>query len=266
MVKKRVKLSEIDGILGKECGNCNEWRSLNYYYKHVKGLGGVKSVCINCEKIYAVNNKKRIKKYKKEYTDKHKEEQKNRRRKSYLNNKEKQKEYNRQWKENNKEKQKEYRRNSYENNKTNIVEYIKKWRKENHEKFKIQKQRRKTLIKELRSDWTLEEKEKTWSFFNNVCALTGETNNIHPDHAIPVSIGHGGTFYGNMYPLCAKLNISKNNNNIFTWFNENKDRFHLSQKRFDILIEYLASLNEMTINEYKNYVFWCHNNPKKRIG
>ena len=97
-------------------------------------------------------------------------------------------------------------------------------------------------------------------YFDRRCALTGETD-ITEEHAIPLSIGHGGTIHGNMWPLCKRLNSSKYNKNIFEWFEANRQRFELSQAKFDRLIEWLAAANDMTVEEYRDFVYWCHANP-----
>ena len=79
---------------------------------------------------------------------------------------------------------------------------------------------------------------------------------------MPISIGHGGTTYGNMWPLCIRLNSSKHNKNIFDWFETNRQRLELSQDKFDTLIKYLADANGKTVEEYRGYVYWCHENPR----
>jgi hypothetical protein len=62
--------------------------------------------------------------------------------------------------------------------------------------------------------------------------------------------------------MTEKLNRSKFTNNIFEWFETNRQRFELSQEKFDRLIEWLASANAMTVEEYRDYVYWCHANPR----
>lgn len=91
--------------------------------------------------------------------------------------------------------------------------------------------------------------------------LTGESV-YHLDHVIPLTAGHGGTTYENIVPLRADLNISKHNACIFKWFADNRERFDLSQRKFDELIEYLADINEVTTKEYEEFVYWCHDNPR----
>jgi 5-methylcytosine-specific restriction endonuclease McrA len=137
----------------------------------------------------------------------------------------------------------------------------KKYYANNKEKFKINTLNRLARKKLLINDFTFEECEDIINTFGG-CALTGSSDNLHLDHVIPLASGHGGTTYGNMIPLRGDLNISKNDRNIFEWFEGNRQRFELSQEKFDRLVEWLASANAMTVEEYRTYVYWCHDNPR----
>lgn len=97
--------------------------------------------------------------------------------------------------------------------------------------------------------------------FKGRCALT-EGTDIQLDHVIPIKTGHGGTTKENMITLSKEINQSKHTSNIFEWFEDNQERFSLSQSKFDALIEYLAGINEMTTKEYRAYVDWCFDNPQ----
>jgi hypothetical protein len=98
--------------------------------------------------------------------------------------------------------------------------------------------------------------------FNLSCAITGKKGELHADHVIPLSTGWGGTTKENITPLLSEINLSKHDNNIFEWFEANRQRFKLSQERFDTLIDYLSSANGMTVEDYHDYVYWCHANPR----
>jgi hypothetical protein len=128
--------------------------------------------------------------------------------------------------------------------------------------MKLAFQKRAARKRNLIDDLTKNDLSLIMYKFNNQCALTGADNNLHLDHVIPLSIGRGGTYLGNIIPLRGDLNLSKNNHNIFEWFEANRQRFELSQDRFDNLIAWLASANAMTVEEYRDYVYWCHANPR----
>ncbi|PEU21321.1 hypothetical protein CN526_26940 [Bacillus wiedmannii] len=255
---KRVKLEErvIDGVMmvGKECTKCGEWKPLESgFRKNNKGLGRKLSVCKKCERKYK-------RKYYEENKEKNKEKESAYKRKYYEENKEKVLAHTRKWKEENKERVLEYKRKYYEENKEKELARASKWQEENKDKVKMRSQRRRARKKALPATWTLEQKEEMMEYFDRRCALTGETD-ITEEHAIPLSIGHGGTVHGNMWTLCSRLNSSKYNKNIFEWFEANRQRFELSQAKFDRLIAWLAAANEMTVEEYRDYVYWCHANP-----
>jgi hypothetical protein len=139
-----------------------------------------------------------------------------------------------------------------------LNEYLKK----HPEYAKVHLNKRRARKVNLPDTLTVEEYEIALEYFGRSCALTGQTVDLEQEHAIPISIGHGGTAFENCYPMANGLNQSKNNNNIFEWFEANRQRFELSQERFDKLIAWLASANAMTIEEYRDHVYWCHANPR----
>lgn len=160
----------------------------------------------------------------------------------------------------------EYHRERLRNHRIDNPGYYREWerknREDNPEICRMKSQRRRALIAKLPSDESIEQRIKVWKDFGNSCALTGEQTDITADHAIPLNAGHGGTNYGNMYPLNGRLNYSKNDRHLYEWFDANKNRFNLEQSCFNALIEYLADANEMTAQEYRKYVDWCFDNPR----
>jgi len=171
-------------------------------------------------------------------------------------------ERNRSYREENRDSVLERKRKYQEENRTSIAEYKRKHYEENPHVESIRRQRRRARKSALPDTLTKEQLEEITDRFHGGCALTGCTEGTHLDHVIPVVIGHGGTTLQNMIPLRADLNSSKNARCIFDWFYDVKDRFKLSQTKFDELIEYLAHINGMTANKYEDYVRWCHDNQR----
>ncbi|WP_221930194.1 hypothetical protein [Melghirimyces algeriensis] len=97
--------------------------------------------------------------------------------------------------------------------------------------------------------------------FNDCCALSG-VNNISLDHFIALKTGHGGTVIGNVYPLCRLLNSSKGDMNPFEWVKRNGVRERIDIKRFNTLVEYLAEQNGLTVDEFRDFVYWAYENPR----
>jgi hypothetical protein len=219
--KRQIPLSIQDGLIGKECSKCGEWKNLSEYRERKKYRGGRNSECRECEKIYAL-----IK---------------------YEANKEECLENNRKW---------------YKENRVKVNERNREYYNSDPEKFLLKEHKRLARKSSLPDTLTNRQYTKTLEYFGNACALTGKTENLEKEHAIPLSIGHGGTTFGNCYPMANGMNQSKGNKNIFEWFEANRQRFELSQERFDNLIAYLASANAMTVEEYRDYVYWCHANQR----
>lgn len=242
---------------GRTCTYCYEYKPYNEYYPKKNGYMGFTSRCKECDSIKG-----------KEYR---------------RNNPEKERERSRRYYEENREeiliKDKIYR----EENSEYIKEYRRKFRKENPDKMRYHEQNRSPEAKEARREWrkqyyrdnpdkwsqyklnrrarelslpnTLTECEikEIHSLFNG-CSLSDEKDDIHLDHFIPLSTGYGGTFKGNMIPLHSELNLSKGSQNPFEWV---KWKEGIDLDKFDRVVEYLAEINGMTYDEYKDYVYQC---------
>jgi len=137
-------------------------------------------------------------------------------------------------------------------NKERISNYKSIWRRVNSDKVNISNQRRKARLRELPHDFTASEEKEMLNYFRNTCCLSGSKENIQLDHALPLSKG-GGTIKQNMIPLNATLNASKMDSNLFEWYENNKERFNLSDEKFYKTIKYLADMNDMDIDDYVDY-------------
>jgi hypothetical protein len=260
---KRVKYYENDGceIVAKVCTKCSKVKELDGYSKKKGCLGGRLSYCKSCEARYRQENKERradnLRKWRKENEDHV--------RKYYEANKEREADRTRKWYESNREHVTEYNRKYREENKELRAETCRKWQRNNPDKSAMNKQRYRARKAGLPDDFTSAQQSKVIASFNNACALTGDTS-WSWDHAIPINSGHGGTTFNNMYPLRGDLNSSKGDRNIFDWYYANSQRFNLDREKFNSLIAYLADLNEMTPEEYREHVYFCHENSNEIGG
>jgi len=280
-------------IVAKNCRECNVLKMLGDFSTRKQNFGGVRSSCKICEikssRKWRENNPEKVQEYNckwrkdnPEYMHKwyntNKESVSEYSRNWYIVNRDRVKENTRKWRKdnpekylkiqqkyitNNREKLVEYRRNWYEINKERRLKYLRDWYQANPEKLILKTQKRRARKRSLPNDLTIDQQSKILSTFNGGCALTRDITDIHWDHVIPLSTGHGGTSYRNMIPLYGRLNESKQGSNIFEWFTANREHFNLEQARFDALIEYLAEINEMTVDEYRQFVYWCHENPRE---
>ncbi len=282
----------------KRCTKCGEEKELGEYWKSKRGKYGVDSECKECKNKRRRQRYKedeiyrgRILEGNNAYYEKYKERERRKKREEYASDasvreritkynkkyfkerskysefRDRRKETNRKWRKDNKERITEKDRRYYIKNRETILERSAKnyrnYYPENLNIFRLNGARRRARLHQLPDDLTHKQKARIIDHFRGACALSGDTGDSHLDHVIPISIGHGGTIYENMIPLRSDLNISKGARNLFDWFADNRERFGLEQRKFDELIEYLANINDMTTQEYEEYVRWCHDNPRE---
>ena len=227
---KKVEHKFINGVEYKHCGKCQEYKPLSEFGKDLTRWDKLNKCCKACARGYS-------KKY-------------------YQNNKE----YFEEYRQNNKEYYEEYSKKHYQNNKEYYEERRKGYYQNNHEAFKIRDNKRRAKKKALPANLTAKQWDKIMKDFNNSCALTGEKENIHQEHFIPLSIMHGGTTKENMYPMKGHLNISKHNKNPFEWIKEQPEEYQ--NNFYNNLVPYLAKKNKMQVKEYEDFVYWCFANPR----
>ena len=215
-------------IVRKKCRDCLETKDLTEFYKSKSGgLGGRRSKCSSCDRA--------------EYRD------------YYRTN------------------SKSLIKKRMENRSKNLSrDYETQVRYTSRNRNKINKRRsmypanvnRAAREFGLPANLTVEDKEFLLDLFGG-CALTGETENIHLDHVIPLTTGVGGTVTWNIIPLKAGLNISKGNKNIFEWFDDNKERFNLSDEKFERTLNFLAKEKGTTVADYKKFVYEAFKNKEE---
>lgn len=211
-----------DRVISRECRQCLEIKLIEEFYPSTTGFEGRKAVCSDCEKAdnrqYHRSDKTRTAARRAKYVSK---------------NRDRVNATTRAWIARNREKVNK-RRSMYATN-TN----------------------RSARDFGLPAEFTVRDKEELLKIFGG-CALTGEKENIHFDHVLPVSLGVGGSVKWNILPLKAGLNISKGNKNFFEWFKQNKNRFNLDDHKFQRSIEYLAKQKGVTVDEYEKFVYDCY--------
>lgn len=264
---KTVYYEDSSGVvLARTCTRCGEVKPLYEYNNSRSGFAGKKSYCKECNKErtrkYYKENASKLREYARKYYKENAEEVREYTKKYYRKNIEARRKYNQKHRENNKEYYRELFRKWRNDNKEKIREYDRLYRARRKDSRRLYEQRRRARKALLPDTLTEAQRLEIFDFFDGKCSLSDTAENIHMDHVIPLITGHGGTIYENIIPLRDDLNLSKNDRNIFEWFADNRERFGLSQRKFDELIEYLADINEMTVEEYRDYVYWCHDNPR----
>lgn len=249
----------------RRCKECEEEKNLNDFYKNKSSKGGYNSKCKECVKkrvaLYRKNNPEKTNESRKKAMGKNLEYYKEWRKHYYELNRdvllEQQKEYQRKFKEHKRRYDRDYRSKNKEQYKLKKKKYY----LENPEIFRSLRLKRKSLVRQIEHTLTTEELVLITRKFDNRCALSGDEIE-HFDHFIPVCTGCGGTTKENVIPLSAELNLSKGPKNPFEWIKERDD---ISIERFDYVVNYLARLNSMSYQEYKDYVYKCFENTKGSI-
>lgn len=251
-------------IVAKVCTCCGETVAMEGFYVRKSCLGGRLPMCKKC-------NSERSYKYNRENAEEINEQKRAYRK----NNPDKTSKYAREYYEKHSEKLKERNRNYYENNTEKAIEYARKrtrkdpekfrkyssdYKKANPEKSALHRRRRRARKRGLPDTLTSEQWDSTVNFFGGGCALSGHSEFVK-EHVIPIKIGRGGTTFENIIPMRQDLNTSKAVSHIFEWFDSNYERLNLKKDKFNQLIEYLADVNDMTVQEYRKYVDWCFDNP-----
>lgn len=264
-------------IIKKSCTVCGEFKDLNNFNKSAKHSYGKSPSCKECEskrqREYYSKNKDKVKEKHHQYYQKNRDKVLQRtgnyrkeHREYYLllqknwreNNQERITEYNKEHYEKHKKHYKRVRRRYYLNNIEKFKLWRKRWRKDNPNLAKLYTQRYKAKANALPYNLSPEELDIINEHFNYSCPLTGETENLHYDHFICIDTGHMGTVFGNIVPMLGSLNISKHNNNPFEWIKSYPEY----TEGFNKIVSYLAETLGLTIDEYKDFVYWCYNNKR----
>lgn len=280
--KKTIKRSKVEKeiingkeVISKLCTKCDVMKQLDDFNEQPDGLFGKESHCRTCRGDYREQNKDELSLKSKEYYNSNQDLIKKKsmmwyrsnhdkairtRKNYYESNKDKISELNRIYRMKNRERILKRNRRFYQENKETYRENVKLWRKKNKHLKRISENRRRARKLSLPDDLNASDYNELMLTFNNSCALSGEKI-FHLDHVIPLNTGRGGTTLKNIIPLSPSLNSSKQDKNIFIWFNDVCEERKLCRNKFNKLISYLAEKNSMSIKEYEYYVEYCHENP-----
>lgn len=212
----------------KQCSKCNQWfpSTTNYFYRTSRHH--LKATCKKCES-------KRSSKFHKKNPERAKLARNN----WYYKNREHSHAKTNEWKKANSKR---------------VAEYKKEWLK-NHPEIKRQinqrrRHRRKAREQSLPNTFTRTDQIRALNYFNGCCAYCGNppslfdtTLCLHQDHFIPVTKGGGYTPY-NILPACQSCNLSKRDQDPFTWilnkFGTQKARKIIS--RIKTYFQFISSL------------------------
>lgn len=233
---------EVDGVLekGKKCRVCMNVKQLDNMVSNKFRKSGKDTICKEC---FAERG-----------------------RKYYSNNRDKCLDAAKKWTKNNSEQIKKQKAKWYEENKEEFTAYRKAYYEENKEKeferMRYHTKKWRTNQYSLPFILTIEEEQEIIDLYQNSCSLTRMKENAAMEHFIPLSWGHGGTYKGNLYLLNGTLNLSKKNKNPFKWIETNNYQDIIDMSEWDKLIQRLATENNMTVAEFREFVYWCEANKR----
>lgn len=232
-------------VQAKECSRCHQIKPLSEFSKGGRHIGGVMANCKSCmserwARYYSENRTEIL------------EQTKEQKRLYYELNRERMLQSARE---------RYYTTGYYEKNKARIAQRARKYRQRKPLVNRGIIQRRRAKKRLLPDTATTHDYEVISREFGYRCALTGSPNYTF-DHFIPLNWGHGGTYYGNLVPLDASLNIKKSDKNPVVFFREMITAGQISEDRFRVLVEYLATINGLTPNEFVEFVHWCESNKR----
>ncbi|MGG3193930.1 hypothetical protein [Priestia aryabhattai] len=263
---RRYAYKDNKGEIYFVCTSCKDAKHIDYFYKDSKnGFFGRQSQCKTCVDIknneWDMSNKEYLKQKNEEWRELNRERIRKQRKEYRENNKRKIFLAKKRYREENKEKlylkKKAYR----EANKEKEKERIKMWHKENPWKQRYYSQKRLARYKSLPNSLKEEQLETILNIYEHKCCLT-EVNDYTLDHVIPLNVGHGGTTFENIIPLSRVLNGSKQDKNIFEWAESVYKLYGFTLERFNEVITEVARRNNMTFDEYRDYVYWCFKNKR----
>jgi hypothetical protein len=233
-------------LLFKTCTKCKEEKVLNDFAERKGALHNKGSWCTACEKDkfkkLRERNKEKHKEYYKKYCEEHVEEERERKRRYYQANKERLKPIRREWVLANKDK---------------VSDIQKRWRINNKDFSNAKNHKRLARKAKLFSDWSSSDVTNLLKDFNKKCKITG-SDKYHVDHFVALATGHCGTYRGNMILLDELLNMSKGADNPFEWIK----KFPEYGEGFTEVIKYLAEINNLSVNEFEDFVYWCYKNKR----
>lgn len=223
----------------RHCAKCGRSLPLNMFHKENNRNDGLFYWCKECQsaygKKYRQDNLEELRAKDREYAEKHRAENREainaRRRELYHMNKQHYKDKAKKYYEKHKKQFKEY----YVNNREQLLADSTRWSKENPEKVKVLNERRRSRKNALPATLTAKQWERIKNHFNNSCAYCGKEDDLQQEHFIPLSKG-GEYTHNNIIPVCKSCNCSKNNQDFFKWYPQQK---YYSKKRERDILKFL---------------------------
>jgi len=200
-----------EGMEGKVCSNCKEWRPLSEFSQQGFSKDGYQSWCKLCirgnSKRYYVRNREKMQ----EYRDVNRERRNEQMRAYRQANLEEVRRRDREHYKDNRERELEQRREYYRTHTEEVQKRHRNWRKANPDKVRVIHQRRRARKQAVGGTFTDAEWVALKTHYNFTCLCCGKREPdiaLTVDHVVPLEKG-GSNYISNIQPLCQKCNRAK---------------------------------------------------------
>lgn len=127
-------------------------------------------------------------------------------------------EYQREWRKSNPQRVLSYFRQYRAKHTEQVAKWQRDWYEANPERARMHWLNRQARKRALPDTLSPDETKRMLEYWGGACAISGETENIHFDHWIPLASPNcPGTVATNMIPLVDYLNFSKNDSDPAKW-------------------------------------------------
>lgn len=242
----------------KACGKCSEVKQLAKFNKRKASKDGHRSECRECQREAMRKYRERNPDRDMQYYEENKQAISLAKKRDYRDNPAKYLKWRQGYYERNKESVALSNAVWRENNPDKMREYRRTYKDRNRDKIRVSEANREAAKRSLINTLSKEGLDLILKTFNRECVICG-TGYEHLDHFIPLSSLHGGTHKGNIVPKCSGCNVSKQARNPFEWADSLSEE---KRKNFDKVVEYLAEINGLTVEKYREFVYWCFDNKR----
>ena len=230
-----MTIIEHNGIAGKICCKCEEWKVVEEFHRFHLSSDGFKARCKSCAnkavrekrasnpeesrlkaQAYIASRREESNQYQRTWRDKNRDKVRESTRRYQKTHRELLRERYRQARVANIEHHRAIGRRAYHNNVEKRRAYNRNYRKSHPEKMRAQVRTRRNRKYQAEGSHTEAQWEELKALYNYTCLRCGQrepTITLTRDHVVPLAQG-GSDWISNIQPLCPTCNSSKNNRTI----------------------------------------------------
>jgi 5-methylcytosine-specific restriction protein A len=201
-LEKMRSVEDRNGIAGKVCSRCGQWKPLTEFNKKVRFVHSRCKLCLR--ELYAAAPKKDKREYYRAYNAANRDH-----RQAYRDaNREHIRELLRVYRRDHQEKVRAAKRKWANNNRAKASEAHRRWRRNNPDKVLQNDHRRRARVRNAKGKFTLDEwlaLKRAYEYTCLACRRQEPEIKLVPDHVVPIARG-GANDIDNIQPLCEICN------------------------------------------------------------